>query len=47
MNRPASRAGIPQAGSYPFAGCEAFDFNASGAIDLLDMSGFQRLFPPP
>jgi predicted outer membrane repeat protein len=27
-------------------GCEAFDFNADGAVDLLDLAAFQRILTP-
>ncbi len=42
----AALKGGPQSGPYE-TGCEAFDFNADSAIDLLDLAGFQRILSGP
>jgi hypothetical protein len=35
----------PQSGPFD-PGCEAFDFNADGVVDLLDFATFQRIIGP-
>ncbi len=41
---PACMTG-PHSGPYE-AGCDAFDFDADGDVDLLDFGSFQRIFGP-
>ena len=47
-DKPATRGGPlppPSHNGGPLEpGCEPFDFNADGAIDLSDAAGFQRAF---